>query len=60
MFLLQQIEIEEKVLSGTIGIFCEISAMIAFILFIQSVLKDIKVENVVDNIYKKSLFLVQK
>lgn len=58
LFMLHNIDHEVKVVSGTIGIFYAIASMIAFILFVRRVLKDIKTSSVIDNIYNDARKLV--
>lgn len=58
LFMLQNIVESEKVLSGTIGIFYAIAAMLTFILFVIRVLRDIKVSQVVDDIFQQAEILV--
>lgn len=58
--MIQNIESEQPLISGTIGIFYAIATMISFILFVKRVLKDIKVGNVIENLYTNALSLIEK
>lgn len=60
LFMQQNIEPDEKVISGTIGIFYAIISMIAFVMFTRRILIDIKVSNVIEDLYSKCLCLVEK
>lgn len=51
LFLIQNAEIDDRFLSGTIAIFYAVAAMISFVLFVKRVLNDIKVSNVIENTY---------
>lgn len=59
LFLLQNISQDIDVIAGTIAIFYTIFSMLAFILFVQRVLRDIKTDNVIDSIYKQAIELVE-
>lgn len=60
LFMIQNIDFELPLISGTIGIFYAIAAMISFILFVKTVLKDIKVENVIENLYTHASTLIDE
>lgn len=60
LFMIQNIENELPLISGTIGIFYAIATMVSFILFVKIVLKDIKVGNVIENLYTKASELIDK
>lgn len=60
LFLIQNIETETPLISGTIGVFYAVAAMISFILFVRRVLKDIRVSNVIEKIYKRADHLIEE
>lgn len=60
LFMIQNIESELPLISGTIGIFYAIVTMISFILFVKRVLKDIKVDSVIENLYTNASKLIDK
>ncbi|MEJ8752066.1 DUF2254 family protein [Lagierella sp. ICN-221743] len=60
LFMIQNLDSETKLISGTLGIFYAIAAMISFILFVKRVLSDIKAENVIENIYNNADKLIVK
>lgn len=60
LFFLSNLARETMVVSGTIAVFYAIASMIAFILFVRRVFKDIKVDNVIDTIYHQAFTLVQE
>lgn len=60
LFMIQNIDSDLPLISGTIGIFYAVAAMISFILFVKRVLKDIKVGNVIENLYTNAANLIEK
>lgn len=60
LFMIQNIESEQPLISGTIGIFYAVLTMVSFILFVKRVLKDIKVGNVIENLYTHASELIDK
>lgn len=60
LFMIQNVDSETPLISGTLGIFYAIAAMISFILFVKRVLSDIKVGNVIENIYNNADKLIAK
>lgn len=60
LFMIQNVHPDSKVISGTIGIFYAMASMIYFILFVRTVLKCIKLSNVIENIYIKASSLIKK
>lgn len=60
LFFLSNLADKTMVVSGTIAVFYAIASMIAFILFVRRVFKDIKVDNVIDTIYNQALTLVNQ
>lgn len=60
LFMIQNIDSEQPLISGTIGIFYAVATMISFILFVKRVLKDIKVGNVIENLYTNASSLIEK
>ena len=59
LFLIQNAEIDDRFLSGTIAIFYAVAAMISFVLFVKRVLNDIKVSNVIENTYNHAHKLIE-
>lgn len=60
LFMVQNIESDIALISGTIAIFYAIAAMISFILFVRRVLSDIKVSSVIENIYNEAYSLIEE
>lgn len=60
LFMVQNIDAEVPLISGTIAIFYAVAAMVSFILFVRRVLKDIKGSNVIENIYTKANCLIEE
>lgn len=60
LFMIQNVHPDSKVISGTIGIFYAMASMIYFILFVKTVLKSIKLSNVIENIYLRASSLIKK
>lgn len=60
LFMIQNIETETPLISGTIGIFYAVLTMVSFILFVKRVLKDIKVGNIIENLYAHAAQLIDK
>lgn len=58
--MIQNVHPDSKVISGTIGIFYAMASMIYFILFVKTVLKSIKLSNVIENIYLRASSLIKK
>lgn len=59
LFMVQNIERDDPLLCGTIAIFYAVAAMVSFILFVRRVLKDIKVSNVIENVYQNAYKLIE-
>ncbi|MDO5028395.1 MAG: DUF2254 domain-containing protein [Bacillota bacterium] len=59
LFFIQNIDTNLPLISGTLGIIYALAAMISFILFVKRVLKDIKAESVIENIYNKANDLIE-
>lgn len=59
LFLIQNIDNKLHLFSGTIGIFYAIAAMISFVFFVRRVVQDIKVSNVIENIYQRASKLIE-
>ncbi|WP_341931815.1 DUF2254 family protein [Streptococcus pluranimalium] len=60
LFFLSNLSDQTMVISGTIAVFYAVASMIAFMLFVRRVFKDIKVGNVIDTIYDNAVILVDK
>lgn len=60
LFMVQNIDAKVPLISGTIAIFYAVAAMVSFILFVRRVLKDIKVSNVIENVYTKAHGLIEE
>lgn len=60
LFMIQNVHPDSKVISGTIGIMYAMASMIYFMLFVRTVLKCIKISNVIENIYVKADCLIKK
>lgn len=60
LFMLQNVKLDQKVLSGTLGVVYAIAAMVSFVFFAQQLLSDIRLSNVVDHIYDKALTLISE
>lgn len=60
LFIFQNIDDKEPLISGTLGIIYAVAAMISFILFVKRVLTDIKAESVIENIYQNADRLIEK
>lgn len=60
LFLIQNIDSDVQLISGTIAIFYAVTAMISFILFVRRVLTDIKVSNVIESVYQDALGLIEE
>lgn len=58
--MIQNVGDDTKVVSGTIGMLYAMASMIYFILFVRTVLKGIKISNVIENIYNKASALISK
>lgn len=58
--MIQNVGDDIKVVSGTIGIAYAMASMIYFILFVRTVLKGMKISNVIENIYNKASLLISK
>lgn len=59
LFMVQNIESDISLISGTIAIFYAVAAMVSFILFVRRVLSDIKVSSVIENIYNEAYALIE-
>ncbi|WP_447443358.1 DUF2254 domain-containing protein [Streptococcus cameli] len=60
LFFLQNLSEDVMVISGTIAVFYAIVSMFAFVLFVRRVLRDIKFENVIHNVYQQANKLIVK
>lgn len=60
LFMLQNVELDQPVLSGTIGVLYAIASMVYFVLFVRRVLRDIKSVNLINDIYEEALALVEE
>ncbi|EHR36411.1 DUF2254 domain-containing protein [Facklamia languida] len=60
LFMIQNIDSDLPLISGTIGIFYAVATMISFILFVKRVLKDIKVGNIIENLYVHAAKLIDQ
>lgn len=60
LFLIQNIDSDVPLISGTIAVFYAITAMISFVLFVRRVLTDIKGSNVIENVYQNALDLIEE
>lgn len=60
LLMLQNVVAETKMLSGTIGVSYAILAMSSFVLFARQVLRDVKVNRVVDDLFDKAWSLVEE
>lgn len=60
LFFMSNLSDNVMMVSGTIGVFYAVASMIAFILFVRRVLKDIRVDSVIDTIYRKAYDLVNQ
>ncbi|MGT2665913.1 DUF2254 family protein [Streptococcus rifensis] len=58
LFFLQNLSEDVMVISGTIAIFYAVTSMIAFVLFVRRVLRDIKYDNVIDNVFAQANRLI--
>ncbi len=58
LFFLQNIDLDQPVLSGTLGILYAVASMIYFVLFVKRVLQDIKAENLISDIYDEAEKLI--
>ncbi|MDD7464433.1 MAG: DUF2254 family protein [Anaerococcus sp.] len=59
LFLVQNIDSDLPLISGTIAIFYAVAAMVTFMLFVKRVLSDIKVSSVIENIYQATNRLIE-
>lgn len=58
LFLIQNARNDDRFISGTIAIFYAIAAMTSFVLFVKTVLSDVKVSNVIENTYNHAHDLI--
>lgn len=58
LFLVQNARNDDRFISGTIAIFYAIAAMTSFVLFVKTVLSDVKVSNVIENTYNHAHDLI--
>jgi len=60
LFILQDLPTDRRILAGTLGVFYAIAAMIAFMLFVQQVIRDIKGVNLIQDIYDEAKILIEQ
>lgn len=60
LFMLQNIDAETLVLSGSLAVFYAIASMISFILFVIQVIHSVKTNNVIEDVYQRSLVLIEE
>ncbi|MFU2206814.1 DUF2254 family protein [Streptococcus pluranimalium] len=58
LFFLSNLQSDVMMVSGTIGVLYAMASMVAFILFVRRVLKDIRIGSVLDSIYENANQLV--
>lgn len=59
LFLIQNAGNSDRFISGTIAIFYAVAAMTSFVLFVKTVLSDVKVSNVIENTYNHAHALIK-
>ncbi len=59
LFIMQYVSSGQKVFAGTLGVVYAITSIIVFMLFVQQVIRDIKVVNLIQDIYDEALILVE-
>lgn len=59
LFMIQNLDSKLPLVSGTIGVFYALSAMISFVLFVRRILYSVKVSNVIENIYTNAENLIE-
>ena len=60
LFIMQYVSTGQKVLAGTIGVAYAITSIIFFMLFVQQVIRDVKIVNLVQDIYDEAFLLVEE
>lgn len=60
LFMVQNIDSEKPLVSGTIAIFYAVAAMVSFVLFSRKVLQGFKVENVIESIANQADKLIKE
>lgn len=59
LFMVQNVAPDALMISGTIAVFYAIAAMISFVLFVRRVLEDIKVSEVIEQVYQNAFTLIK-
>lgn len=60
LFIMQNLDDSRRVLAGSLGIIYALTSMVYFVRFAQLVIRDIKVENLVEDIYNEAKDLISE